>query len=286
MITLMPASRHRSMAAWHLGARRILEADEAAEDQILLLQEHGSEARGFDRHCRRAEVRPTGGMLSRWSWATRPAASSSTLAPREGEHAQAVLAGHRVLRGGERARGARSSRGRRRPPSAPTRAQRQHALRRALAVEQPARRRRVAQHGHPLAVRVERNLVHALACSGTRLRHGVPRARRARSPSDRRAASAAPSSPRLFTSWQQRRISKNRWPRRAAVRWRAGTFVGADIRHPRMHSRRADMRFCGERAGLVGADDRGRTQRLDRGQMAHQRVASSPCAGSPSRATA
>ena len=48
--------------------------------------------------------------------------------------------------------------------------------------------------------------------------------------------------------------------------------MASNIR-PAMNSRLADMRVLRERAGLVGANDRGAAERFDGGQMADQRVA-------------
>ena len=150
-------------------------------------------------------------------------------------------------------------------------AQRQHRFERSLAVEHGAfgqcRERRI---GASDRCRTE--------ISSRRRQAGDPATapcepfRPMRPPSGRRGARRLPSRLEYFTSWQRlAHMKKSRW------RWASSALPlhlgGIEWRSSAEQQFANPHAVLGERAGLVGTDDRRRTERLDGRQVADQDVA-------------
>ena len=134
-------------------------------------------------------------------------------------------------------------------------AARQHDLRRALAIEHLALRRRHA----PSRAACDRSRTGSrrrAGCAAAPAAHRRP-ARRARPPSDRRASRVRRRCARLSGRGSSARLQRSG----DAARQRGELTPGSRVEHrPRKNSRLRRHAVLRERAGLVGADDRGRSR--------------------------
>ena len=221
----------------HLRPWRIFQPDQARENQATLLVGHAAVCRGV--------LDPTVG---------------------EGQHAQAGL-GHFVLRGKHTRPGASIERGGARAELHEI-ADVEHRFQRALAVE-PAALRRAADDRHALAIGVEGDFLEP--------REAFERTRRL-SPHCGQCDFHGVAQPlaaavvvHFFRVVAERGIHEERAVNHGQVRPRRDVLRRDELAaHPQAPHRHA---ILGQRTCLVGQDDRGRAERLHRGQVPHQRVA-------------
>ena len=244
--------------------------------------------------------RKTRSCSTRSSSSSRANASFGSEPEGDAERAQR-LAGKRLVARQDLARGAPPSEA---VASSPTSSCEQRASRTSGAPLVRASRRScllgvAVNRAHQLALGGERHLARC-ARSGRRAprppaRPCAPR-RSARPRSDRPAPSSARRAPAARRCWRGRRRRararartgarrRSPRPRPAAPRLRARSRCRSKLTLP---ARRDDPTHrhlvLGERAGLVGGDDVRRAERLDRREMAHDGVPSSPCAARRARA--